>query len=256
VLSGAGYTAGGINAPVAIAIDSNGNAWVAYYNGNSITQLLSNGSASSFSPITQGFYPGYEVSQPTGIAIDSNNQVWVSNSGLQDMGTYTGLTSQVLLFNQNGVPEYLLPQGIQNPLGLAVDASNNVWIASNGTSLVGAYTASAQYAVPGGVVTGGGLYQPAGVAVDGGGNIWVTNDATSGSVSEIASNGSVLSPTAGFGVLNAPVGVAIDASGNLWTSNSGDNSLTEFVGMASPAVTPVISSLASMRHQLTAKKTK
>ncbi len=247
VLSGAGYTAGGINAPVSIAIDTKGNAWVANYNGNSITQLLSNGTASSFSPITQG-YSNYAVSQPTAIAIDGTNQVWVTNSGLQAQGGYNGLASQVLLFNQNGAPENLLPQGIQNPLGLAVDASNNVWIASSGTSLVQAYNDGPGYITVGDTVTGGGLAQPAGVAVDGAGNIWVTNDGTTGSLSEIAANGTVLSPASGFGALNAPSGVAVDASGNLWTANAGDNSVTQFVGLGTPAVTPVIAGLMSMKR--------
>jgi streptogramin lyase len=238
-LSGPGYTAGGINAPIAIAIDSNNNAWVANYNGNSITQLYTDGSASGFSPLTAG-YSSYAVSQPTGIAIDGSNHVWVSNSGLQ---ASNGLATQVLNFDQNGNALSFTSQTIQNPLGLAIDASNNVWIASNGTAQVGAITSS-NGAIA--LNSGGGISQPFGVAIDSAGTVWVSNSATAGSVSEISSAGAIQSPSTGFGSLMAPLGVAVDPSGNLWTANSGDNSLTQFVGIAAPTTTPVISKVEGL----------
>jgi streptogramin lyase len=34
--------------------------------------------------------------------------------------------------------------------------------------------------------------------------------------------------------------IAIDASGNVWITNFGSNILTEFVGLASPVRTPLI----------------
>ena len=34
-------------------------------------------------------------------------------------------------------------------------------------------------------------------------------------------------------------GIAIDASGNIWTANTGDNSVSVFVGLAAPVVTPL-----------------
>jgi len=240
VLSGSGYTSGGINAPVAIAMDSGGNAWVANFNGNSITQILANGTASAFSPITTGTYP---ISMPMGIAVDSNNQVWVSNSGLSETA---GLAAQVLRFDANGNPQPSIYQMLQGTLGMAIDPYDTVWIAGNGTSSVGAFNHNGAFAFTGGVATGGGLNQSAGVAVDGQGVIWVTNNATAGSLSELAANtGIAVSPTTGFGSLNAPLGIAVDPSGNVWTANSGDNSLTEFIGVAAPTVTPIVANVSS-----------
>ena len=45
ILSGTnGYTGGGLNGPIqGIAFDSSGNAWVADYSGNSVTELSSTG---------------------------------------------------------------------------------------------------------------------------------------------------------------------------------------------------------------------
>ena len=37
-----------------------------------------------------------------------------------------------------------------------------------------------------------------------------------------------------------PFSVAIDGAGNLWVTNFGNNSVTEFVGLAAPLKTPLI----------------
>jgi streptogramin lyase len=84
-------------------------------------------------------------------------------------------------------------------------------------------------------VSGGGLALPSAAAYDGAGNGWFAN---SGSLSEF-SGGVAISPSVGFGTLSAPMGVAVDSSGNVWTANSGDNSISVFVGLATPVATPI-----------------
>ena len=84
-----------------------------------------------------------------------------------------------------------------------------------------------------------GLNLPIGIAVDGAGVVWATNGAAPGSLAELSSTGLLLSPATGFGALQTPVGIGIDPSGNLWTANLGDNSVSEFVGIASPVATPL-----------------
>jgi hypothetical protein len=48
------YTGDGLNAPSALAVDANGNVWIANSAGNSVTQLAHNGSAAASSPFTAG----------------------------------------------------------------------------------------------------------------------------------------------------------------------------------------------------------
>jgi hypothetical protein len=65
------------------------------------------------------------------------------------------------------------------------------------------------------------------VAIDGSGNAWIPNDETN-SIVELASTGSLISPSAGYasGQLSNPSSVAIDDSGNAWVANINNNSVT------------------------------
>lgn len=71
----AAFTAGGINIPVSIAIDSSGHTWIANRGGNSVTELTSAGIA------VAPAYTGGGLSSPSAISIDGLGNVWVSNSG-------------------------------------------------------------------------------------------------------------------------------------------------------------------------------
>ena len=94
--------------------------------------------------------------------------------------------------------------------------------------------------------TGGGVDHPQGIAVDGAGTVWVAN-YLGGSISEVkgassATPGTFSSPSTGFGndaALLQPYGLAIDASGNVWVSNFGNDTLTQFIGIAAPVKTPM-----------------
>jgi DNA-binding beta-propeller fold protein YncE len=40
--------------------------------------------------------------------------------------------------------------------------------------------------------------------------------------------------------LNSPYGIALDGSGNVWVTNSGNNSVSEFIGLAAPTSVPAL----------------
>ena len=143
--------------------------------------------------------------------------------------------------------------GLADPWGIAVDANGNVWVADSSStesriSLFGAGTAissSTGY-------TGGGLNVPEGIAIDGAGNVWVANRGSTATsapyppsvISEFNSAGTALSPSTGYQAgLNLTLSIAIDGSGNVWTTNASLNTVTEFVGAASPVVTPIVANL-------------
>ena len=66
------------------------------------------------------------------------------------------------------------------------------------------------------------------IAIDGSGNAWIPNVETN-SIVELASNGSLISPSAGYanGQLSNPSSVAIDDLGNAWVANINNKSVTK-----------------------------
>jgi DNA-binding beta-propeller fold protein YncE len=144
----------------------------------------------------------------------------------------------------------------KEPSGIATDAiggtgnllKGHIWTADYQSSTVGEIdlrddgttsVASTGYA-------GGGLSHPNGIAVDGAGNVWLANyggdTLTELEGSNGADPGHALSSDGGFGTdahLEHPYGIAIDASGNVWVSNFGLSTITQFLGAATPAKTPL-----------------
>jgi streptogramin lyase len=226
LLSGGGYTGGGISAPVAIANDSAGNAWVANFSGNSVTELSTTGTASGASPITGSS----ALSYPTSLALDSTGRVLVGNSG----------TGQLCIFSNAAALQSCITDGsLFGSTGVAVNASGSVAMSGSttGSAVAGAFTLATNTGTviansPG---AGGGLVLPSAVAYDGAGNTFFANSA---SLSEFSALNAVSAST-GFGTLSTPEGIAVDASGNVWTANAGDNSISIFIGLGSPVVTPL-----------------
>ena len=180
------YTAGGVAAPTAIALDSAGDAFVSNFNGNSVTGLTSAGTALSGSPFTGS---SNNISVPTGIAVGPSGNVYVTS----------GNGSVIKLTNAGTFAATLNDGTLQGPAGLAVDSTGRVLATgfTTGTSVGGALS---QFTAGGAAATGSpatsGLTVPTGVASDGS-SIWVANNSTSGALAQFSYNSSTpLSPTA------------------------------------------------------------
>jgi len=137
---------------------------------------------------------------------------------------------------------------LNHPWGVAIDGSGNVWISNTNGGVGGSiseFNSSGSPISGSGGFTGGGLSVPEGLAIDGSGNVWVANEFYAGSVSEFNSSGTAISGASGYqsAGLNQPVGIAIDGSGNVWLTDDETMSITEFVGAATPVVTPVVANL-------------
>jgi len=230
-ISGAkGYTSGGLNYPIAIAIDTNSTAWVVDYGNSHVTLLNSSGQ-----PVSGA--TGYTTTNfvfPVAVAIDGNHNGWIANQG----------STTVTKVSPDG-KQFTDISCCDGASGLAFDQSGNLWVANFFGDSVSEIS-SAGTVVSNGYI-GGGITHPQGIAVDGAGNVWVAN-YRGPSITELAgarsaSSGKVLSPVAGFAPdasLLEAYAIAIDASGNLWVTNFGNNTLTEFVGLAAPVKTPLL----------------
>jgi len=231
VTSGAaGYFAGGIYYPIAIAIDTNATAWVVNYGNSSLTLLSSSGQPLSG---TNG-YTSPKFVFPVAVAIDANHNGWLAN---QEDVTVTKVSA-----DGSQITSYSCCDGAS---GIAIDQRGFVWVANYyGDSI-------SQLASDGTVISSGysdnkaSIWHPQGIAIDGSGHVWITNYLGS-SITELAgsttaSPGQILSPTAGYSRdadLVEGFAIAIDASGNLWITNFYTNILTEIVGLATPVKTP------------------
>ena len=120
-----------------------------------------------------------------------------------------------------------------NPEALAIDGSNNVWVASDGgiVSELPALdrSAIASFSVP-------ALTAPTAIGIDGSENIWITNGIPGAStVFELCGTdssscpsglktGELISPAQGFPEGGAPLSVslAIDQKSNVWIANTSD----------------------------------
>jgi len=227
-LSGAGYTGGGIYYPVAVAGDSAGDIWIADYGRSSASLLQDDGTPISGS----NGYGSAALPFTPAVAADAANNAWFATQAGAVQITPAGVVTRFPCCD--------------DPAGIAVDQSGNVWLADYGGAAIVKLTPAGSVAAT--VESPGGINAAQGIAIDGAGEVFTAN-FLGNSITELAgSNAALLSPTDGFGMdaaLSQPFGIAIDASGNIWVSNAGTATLTQFVGLASPVKTPLTGPPAS-----------
>ena len=225
-----GFTQGGIYYAISDAVDPNGTVWVVDY-GNSRLTLLN--SAGVPLPFSDNYVPF--LAFPTAVVVDGNHFGWIANQGAN---TVTKISPDgATAVNYTCCNE---------PSGIAIDQGNNVWVTNflgSSVSLV----SNTGAVISNGTYTGnGGINHPQGIAVDGAGNIWVANfrAAYLSELTGVASSspGTSLTPSTGYGAdaqLLEAYAIAVDASGNVWVSNFGSDTITKFIGLATPIKTPL-----------------
>jgi streptogramin lyase len=232
VLSGAGgYSAGGIYYPQGLAADTTGNVWVVDYGDSLISLLSPSGSAVNG---TTAWGSG-QLALPVAVAVDASHNAWVAN---QSSSTITRISA-----DGSKIAQITCCNGAS---GVAVDQSGNVWVANYFGNSISEVSSTGAVLLNG--QTGGGVDHPQAVAIDGAGRVWVGN-FHAGTLSEFAGStaatpGMPLSPSTGLGTdaqLGSPFALAVDQSGDLWVTNSnGANTVTVFIGLASPVKTPLL----------------
>jgi sugar lactone lactonase YvrE len=266
------------NIPFGVAIDKNGNVFVADTGNSLIRKVTPGGVVTTLAGSgSQGFADGNGTSAsfytPCGVAIDKNGNVIVAD-------TYN---HRIRMVTPEGVVSTLAGSGsdtfadgtganasFNSPRGVAVDANNNIIVADTLNSCirivtpVGAVTTLAGSRAPAfadGTGAAASFRHPFGVAVDANGNVIVADAGNSrirkvtpgGVVSTIAGRGlSVGSMTAGGAFANGtgadalffnPTGVAINANGNIIVADK-DNNRIRIINMSvvnnPPTPAPVV----------------
>jgi len=217
------YSGSSLNTPYGLAVDAQGDVWVANESSNSVTELTNTGTVA-------GTYSAGGILSPRALAIDTTGKIWVANTG----------GSSIVELNSSGTPLSgtlgYTAGSINAPVALAIDSGNNVWIANYNGGTVTALNSSGTAIDSSPLVGGGNISLPAGIAVDAHGNVWVSN-AGNGTVAEF-SNAGVLQSSTGYtdGALIHPQGIALDSNSNAYVAanfiagvsgfNSGGSPLT------------------------------
>jgi hypothetical protein len=244
VTSSAGYLGAGLNKPSAIAFDTSGYVWVAdAASGYCMSYFSPTGAA--ISSVASATSSGLACSDIASIAVDVSGNIWSVSSENSALYEYYGTSSAT-----PGTLETPSIQtgGIHAPSGVAIDSSNHLWTSNSykGANSISEFsTNGTTNSGPTGYV-GGGLNGPFAVAIDGSSNIWLANAFRS--LSEFNGSGVPVSPSTGYlgsATFNTPYSIAVDGSGNVWIADQGNNSLIEFVGIATPVVTPIAAGLQS-----------
>ena len=180
--------------PDAVTSDGAGGAWVGDQGDQNLVHLFSSGVVQTVAC----------CSGAASVNLDPQGNVWANNYTTVGSGTSYGFSEvsaggAVLINEQTG-------GGVNNPIGSAVDAGGQFWVANEDSSTVG-YGSISEIA---------------------------------GNTASVAA-GTALSPAGGLGLDAAmfePYGIALDASGNIWVSDQIGNALVMFFGLATPTATP------------------
>jgi len=223
--------------PEGIAVDGGNNIWIVNTGSASVTELTGSGTnTQNVSP--SGGFTGGGLNTPESIAIDQSGNAWVTNA--------PGGASTITEISSGGTASGpFTGTGLGSPFGVAIGLSSDVWVTNTNQTNIAEFNSSGTEIGFG--IGGGGITQAYSVAVDGAGTAWVAN--TNGqSLSAVNSSQTAISPTNGYqgGNINYPYSIAIDGSGNVWLGNGSplsvggkNQTVTEFVGLATPTITPL-----------------
>ncbi len=134
--------------------------------------------------------------------------------------------------------------GLDAPMGIAVDAAGNVWVANNAGNSISEFS---PIGAPILTTSTAGLVAPIGIAVGPNGNVWTANNGNS-SISEFqTANGTFVPPIATVGSgISQPYGIGFENFGGngvyLGTANFGNSSVTGYSFSTSIFTGPITSS--------------
>lgn len=255
VADGTGAAAG-FNTPTGVAVDANGNVFVAEQYSNTIRKVTADGVTTTFAGsglqgLTDDTGIAAQFNQPIGVAVDATGNVYVAdfmNNAIRKI-TPAGVVTTLAGGTQGAANGTGTEASFNAPTGLAVDAEGNVFVADQVNNLIRKITPAgvvttfagnaAENAYNDGIGTAASFNYPTSITMDASGNMYVadqynyrirkiTPDAV---VTTIAGDGTDgfangLGLTAKF---SSPVGVSLDGSGNLYVSDFFNNSIRKIV---------------------------
>lgn len=202
----------GFGEPAATAFDANGNLYIADFKNDNVVEIPNlNGvlvpASQSIAVANTVTFGGTALSKPAGLGIGPDGVVYIADLG----------NSRVVSWNPNTGQTAVPITGVTNPWQVAVDASNNIYVASvgNGNVLLDSAGALSTF-------TPTGVTQPWGVAVDPSGSL-VVSDRGTGNIVWVPNLSGTLSAAGSVLIEKNPSSaraIALDRNGNLYTTDS------------------------------------
>jgi hypothetical protein len=246
------------NDPIAVAVDTAGNVYMADSGNNSIRQVTSNGVVTTLagSPGQSGSTDGTNYTalfnNPGGVAVDTAGDIYVADSGNNTIRKVTGYGVVTTLAGNPGLSGSAdgtnITARFSNPIGVAVDGAGNLYVADAGNNTIRKVTsygvATTLAGSPGQSGSADGTNNtarfsfPSGVAVDGAGNVFVT-DAGNKTVRWVTSAGVVttlagspgqsgnMDGTNSIARFGYPFGVAVDSMDRLYVTDASKFTIRE-----------------------------
>ncbi len=262
---GTGTTAT-FNAPGAVTVDTASNVYIADTNNNEIRwAAIPVGAETLAASVTtlagttvagSADGPGATAAfdHPAGIAVDSAGNLYVADTNnnrirkivvIPGLVSPTGVVSTFAGSNNAGSADGTGTAATFNhPMGVAVDAAGNIYVADTGNNKVrkitsaGVVTTLAGSGVAGsadGTGAAASFNSPTSVSVDFAGNIYVADKGNnkirqitpSGIVQTWAGTGAAgaLDGTGAAAMFNVPAGLAVDSGGNTYVADSANNTI-------------------------------
>ena len=265
-LSGRGFPSGALSlsagTPAAVAASAAGALIVSDTQNSILRLLLSNGTVALLAGNNSaGFANGVgtqaSFSAPAGLAFFPNGDVAVADSGNHRIRRVS-LAGAVLTFAGSGSNASLVNGAaavatFNNPLGVAVDGSGNVYVSDTGNNCVRLISLGGVRTFAGSTVQGfadgpgpsAAFFQPRQLAIGVDGMLFVADSANNriravsplGVVTTIA-GGAAGGFFDGYGALSrlqSPGGVALDPSGNLFVGDTQNNRIRKLTCVPCPA---------------------
>ena len=218
-----------LSKPAGVAVDSEGNVWVADLGGNRVEKFSASGSF-------RAWYSFDSLLEPAGVAFNATNgDVYVTNRGRDRVDQISLSGNLIRSFGGEGSGLGKL----NHPNQVAIDSHGDVWVADTSNGRVDEFSAAGTYlgsAAGGGSMAGGQLQAPVGVA-ECGGTLYVA-DETANDVQELTANGGYIgrygTKGTGNGEFINPAQVACEPVGDdVYIVDKGNSRVQEFNGSGS-----------------------